>query len=170
MKTMDRGYTQEFAATAPLRHDTRRTWWVMAVVAILGLGLGLVVGRLTAASGDESAYLVDGGQLSDRQEQMLDVLDAAVLGWRAGDANAVLATFTPTGILTWDARQYRVDDGTLPTFVEGGDWSTLRMFEPVLVDGNRLNFNYAHGDIHYLGAVEFTATGEVLATHQWIDL
>ena len=51
---------------------------------------------MTAPS-DESAYLAGGGALSDRQEQMLDVLDEAERGWRAGDGEAVAATFVPTG-------------------------------------------------------------------------
>lgn len=170
MKTLERSITYEGTGTTPMRDTPRLTWWVVAVVAILTLGVGLVVGRLTAPSEDEPAYLAGGGQLGDRQEQMLDVLDEAVLGWRSGDAAAVLATFTPTGTVTWGGTEYRVDDGTLATFVNGGDWSSLTVREPVLVDGNRLVFAYMHGDTHYLGSVEYTGTGEVLATHQSIDL
>jgi hypothetical protein len=175
MKTMDRTHTKEFtptapsAATAPLRHDARRAWWLVAIVAVLALGIGLAVGWLVAPSGDEPAYLADGGKLSARQEQMVDLTNEAVKGWRSGDADAVLATFTPSAILTWGAQQFRADDGTFASFVSRG-WASLEVLEPMLVDGNRVTFFYTHGSGRYLGAMEFTTTGEVLATEQWIDM
>ena len=72
--------------------------------------------------------------------------------------------------MTWGDRTYRVDDGTLAAFVSGGDWSTLTVLEPVLVDGNTVTFHYEVTGIHYLGSVVFTGTGDVLAVHQGIDL
>jgi hypothetical protein len=135
MKTIERDTTYEVTENAPVRPRTHRTWWLLAAVAVLALGAGVVIGRATAPS-DESAYLAGGGALSDRQEQMLDVLDEAEQGWRAGDGDAVTATFVPTGTMTWGDRSYRVDDGTLAAFVTGGDWSTLTILEPVLVDGS----------------------------------
>jgi hypothetical protein len=169
MKTIERNTTYELTEKAPVRAATRRTWWLLAAVAVLALAAGLFVGRWTAPS-DEPAYLAGGGALSDRQEQMLDVLDEAVLGWRAGDPEAVAATFVPTGYATYAGQSYRIDDGTLATFVTGGDWSSLTVLEPVLVDGNTLTFYYEISGVHYLGSVEFTGTGDVLAVHQGIDL
>lgn len=51
-----------------------------------------------------------------------------------------------------------------------GDWSSLTVLEPVLVNGNSLTFYYEISGMHYLGSVEFTGTGDVLAVHQGIGL
>lgn len=162
---MERTTTNEVTEKAPVRAATRRTWWLLAAVAVLALAAGLVIGRATAPS-DEPAYLAGGGALSDRQEQMLDVLDEVELAWRAGDAEAVAAAFVPTGSATFGDVTYRIDDGTLATYVTGGDWSSLTVLEPVLVDGNTVTFHYTVNGTHYLGSVEFTGTGDVLAVHQ----
>ena len=168
MKTMERNTTNEVTEKAPVRAATRRTWWLVAA-AVVALAAGLVIGRATAPS-DASAYLAGGGALSDRQEQMLDVLDEVELAWRAGDAEAVSAAFVPTGSATDGNASYRIDDGTLATYVTGGDWSSLTVLEPVLVDGNNVTFYYTVNGTSYLGSVVFTGTGDVLAVHHKIDL
>lgn len=169
MQTMERNITHESTEKGPVPAATHRWWWLLAAVAVLALAAGLVVGRSTAPS-DESAYLAGGGALSDRQEQMLDVLDDIGAAWRAGDPGAVAAVFVPTGYATYAGRSYRIDDGSLASFVTGGDWSSLTALDPMLVDGNTVTFYYEISGVHYLGAVQFTGTGDVLAIHQSIDL
>lgn len=169
MKTMERTTTNEVTEKAPARAATRRTWWLLAAVAVLALAAGLVIGRATAPS-DEPAYLAGGGALSDRQEQMVDVLDEVEQAWRAGDAEALSAAFVPTGSATDGNASYRIDDGALATYVTGGDWSSLTVLEPVLVDGNTVTFYYTVNGTPYLGSVVFTGTGDVLAVHHKIDL
>ena len=169
MKTMERTTTNGLTEKGPMHEATRRTWWRLAAVAVLALAAGLVVGRWTAPS-DEPAYLAGGGALSDRQEQMVDVVDEIEQAWRSGDAEAVSAAFVPAGYATYGGETYRIDDGTLATYVTGGDWSSLTVLEPVLVDGNTVTFSYTVNGTHYLGSVEFTETGDVLAVHHKIAL
>jgi hypothetical protein len=169
MKTMERTTTNEANERVPMPKAARRSWWLFAAVAVLALAAGLVVGRLTAPS-DESAYLAGGGALSDRQEQMVDVLDEIELAWRVGDPEAVAAAFVPTGSATYGDVTYRIDDGTLASYVSGSDWSSLTVLEPMLVDGNTVTFYYTIDGTHYLGSVEFTGTGDVLAVHHQIAL
>jgi hypothetical protein len=165
MTTMlERDTTQESTAG-----DTRRGGrWVLAIVLAAGLALavGLVVGRWTAPADEPTAVVVGGAALTDRQTQMSDALDDTVAGWRAGDGAAVAALFTPSGVLQLGTARYRVDDGSLATYVEGHDWSSLTAERPVLIDGNTLVFVYRILGERYLGTMEFTPTGEVLIVRQ----
>ncbi len=173
MNTMERTLEREFEARRP-QSAARRAWpmvalVVLAVLALFGAGM---VGRWTAPDDEPAAVVAGGGGLTDRQEQMVDMMSAYAAAWRANDSAALTAMFTPEGV--FDASSvsmgtHRIDDGTLATFAEGGNWSSLVLDEPMFVDGDRLVFSYQLIGVGYLGVMRFTSTGDLqLVTHEVI--
>lgn len=138
-------------------------WTVVAVVA--ALLLGLLAGYVLYDSDETSvpaAMAVDGDELTDRQEEMLELLDDYSAAWRAGDGEAAEAMFTSNGVLTY-GKDYLASDGGLAAFIDAIPTPRLEMLEPVLLSGSTM---ISFHELTPEGAtrqnlMEFTATGEV---------
>jgi hypothetical protein len=59
---------------------------------------------------------------------------------------------------------YRADDGSLANHIEAGSWSSLEVYEPMLVRGNEVFTFHRYGGVDHSETFTFTSTGEVLVT------
>lgn len=164
MKTMQRSVERELSA--PPSTSVRRPWWIVAVVAVVALLAGLVIGRWTAPSEGTPEVVVPGGtELTDRQQQMIDASERYLVAYQTNDADAIVAAFTPQGekYVVGDGT-YRVDDGTLRAFVETNDYTGMEIVEPMTVHENDVAVVVAFGGFEFLNVLVFTESGEVLIT------
>lgn len=162
MKTLER--PREAAVTATAAPHPSRRWIAMAVVAALALAIGGVAGWMIRGDDNPALVLAGDGSLTARQEQMLDVVREGELAWRAGDADAVLALCTPDATVEVLGTVYRADDGTLAALIENGDWASLDVLEPVLVNGNEMFTFHRWGGVDRSETFVFTSSGELLIT------
>ena len=75
-------------------------------------------------------------ELTDRQEQMVRLLDDYVAAWQRGDGAAAEAMFTENGQLVIFGTVYRATDGAIADVVEATPATSLVVPEPVLVNGH----------------------------------
>lgn len=136
---------------------------LVAAMVALGMAAGLFVGFLLWGTGGDSTdpIVAGGGELTARQEQMVDMIDDYLAAWKAGDGEAAVALFTADGTMTWGRYDYRVVDGTLASLVERMPTPSLELLEPFIVEGNTV-FSYQR----LLGSTaedifEFTSTGDL---------
>lgn len=166
MTTLERPQEETRApiTEAPVQRPSRLP--LTAILAVLALALGGIVGWIVRGdgAGEPDILLAGDGDISARQEQMLDVVRDRAQAWKDGDVDAVLAGFTPTGTFEAFGNVYRVDDGSLAAYVETGTWTSLEVQEPVLVRGNELFTFHRYGGGNYSELFTFTETGELLIT------
>lgn len=137
---------------------------LVAMMVVLGMAAGLFVGFLLWGNdGDGTDPIVaGGGELTARQEQMVEVYDDYIEAWRNGDGAAAAALFTPDGRIEFWGTEYRIDDGTLESYVDRMRAPVPRTLEPLVIEGETIL------GFHTLGAstrednMQFTRTGEVL--------
>lgn len=140
------------------------SWLVLVVSVVLAIVAGGFAGWFLAGSADDaSAYVAGGGELTTRQEQMVELIAESGDAWLTGDAEALKEMFAPNG--TWTAFDvtYRMDDGSLQAYIDSTSFPGLELYEPILVRGNQavMFHNYSnYGDI--ADVFEFTPEGEVL--------
>jgi len=135
---------------------------------ILGLLVALVVGGLggwlaRGATDDASAYVAGGGALTERQEQMVDLIQDSGEAWATGDAQALEGMFADDGTFTVFDVTYRMDDGSLQAYMDETSFPGLKLYGPIVVRGNQavMFHNYAtFGDI--ADVFEFTPEGELM--------
>lgn len=162
MTTLERPRERIETTHAASPQRSSRTGLILAIVAALALALGGLAGWMIRGGDDPGVVLAGEGELTARQEQMFDMVRESELAWQRGDADAVTALFTPTGVFEALGTTYRVDDGSLATFVDNGEWASLDVFEPMLVNGNELfSFHRYRGQV-YSDTVTFTTTGDLL--------
>jgi hypothetical protein len=159
MQTMDRP-----VAEAGPPATTRRPWWRLAIAVALALVLGVVGGwSLARVTDDEpTAVVAGGGSLTDRQKQIVEVLDDYVAAWRSDDAEAVMAFFAPGGTFSVRGEEYRMDDGSMAAFLESASWSTLTGSDPVLMAGDEAALHTTWESQSWFNVIEFSASGDVL--------
>lgn len=160
------------------RHDELRTpmapapagrsprYLVMAVVAVLALLVGGVAGWMLNDDGTTTPGIVlaGEGELSARQEQMLDVVRDAEVAWQRNDVDAILALYAPSATFEAFDTVYRVADGSFESYIESGSWGSLEVDEPMLVRGDDVLTFHRFGGRLYSEAFSFTPTGELLIT------
>lgn len=139
---------------------------VIAIVAVLALALGGVAGWMLNGGEDTTAGIVlaGDGELSARQEQMLELVRDNEQAWQSNDFDAILALYAPDGTFEAFDTVYRVDDGSFESFLESGQWSSLEVYEPMLVRGNEVLTFHRFGGQPYSESISFTPTGELLIT------
>jgi len=153
---------------------SHRPWRAVAVVAVVALALGFVGGWLANRDSDSGssdsgveqprAVLVGGGALTDRQQQMVGVLDQYMEAWRNGDGQTVASFHTPNGEFviasTDETTVYSVADGSLANYISRGQWTGKVLLTPMLVDGDHVTLFYS-----FMGrraaVVDFTSSGDV---------
>lgn len=159
MQTM----TRPVETTPPvITHRRSYVWPIVVVVALL---LGLVGGWFIKAAmeDDPTTVVVGGGGLTARQEEMVDVAEEYLLAWQEGETADALALMTATAVMKTDADDpLRVDDGSLEAAIDGSAWTTLDLFDPMLIDGNTITQVGVYGGVRFTNVLEFTATGDVL--------
>ena len=149
--------------------EPSRQGWNSALVAtgvVLALAAGFLIGFLLwGTDGDSTDPIVaGGGELTARQEQMVEVYDDYVAAWKSGDSDAITALFTPNGTFEIFGTTYRVEDGTLASYVERMPVPTIEMLQPLLVHRDTILDFHRLGGSNREDVVQFTRTGEVLIT------
>ena len=159
---------------------------MIALVAVVGLLLGVVVGFSTGRGSDDTAadtadvadtvpttvmtpvgntraFVAGGGDLTQRQLQMLDVVDDYAAALRANDVDAVIGLYHEVGAMSLFG-DVRVDNGTLAAHLrEFPDvYSDFDPIEPMMIDTHRVVFfDKSFG----LNMIEFSSSGPVQITY-----
>jgi hypothetical protein len=162
MKTLDRPDERVRTTPTVAPRSSTRTGMILALVVVLALALGGAIGWMIRGDGDGDIVLAGEGELTARQGQMLDAVRDLEQLWQDGDTDGILEMFTPNGTFEAFDTVYRVDDGTLAGFVDGGDWSSLDVFEPILVHGNEVLTFHRFGGQIYTESLTFTAGDDLL--------
>lgn len=119
------------------------------------------------ATTEPQAYVVPGGEaLTDRQAEMVALLDEYLAAFQANDGEKAASFVTPEGYLEYpemDGAVFRVSDGAFQARVSTlAAYSTLVAFAPVTVSGDRIIVSgVADPSIRWLSVIRFTADGPV---------
>ena len=133
------------------------------LVAVVALLLGVLGGWLLRGSdSDPDAVVAGGGDLSERQEEMLDMFADYTEAVLANDGAAVVDMFVPYGTWSGDVGEpLYVEDGSLEEFVNSFSFTAPLFLAPILVDGERLLYVHDYTGASYYDVVTFTATGDL---------
>jgi hypothetical protein len=123
----------------------------------------------------EPEYIVPGGAaLSERQRDMVSMVEEYLAAWQATDGEGVASFMTAYGYIEYphDDTIYRVSDGTLQERVTNGPYDTLQTVAPMTVYDNWI---VASGRIdsmslNWLSVVRFTPSGDVKIMSETIFL
>lgn len=152
----------------PTRNRGSLTIVVVAVVALLLGGLGGWFVR--GSSDDPDAVVAGGSELTQRQEDMLEMFYDYTDAMLANDGAAAVALFVPTGTWSGDFGDRSVEDGSIEAFVDTFNFQPPMFSAPILVDGDRLHYVHEYMDGSYYDAVTFTSTGDLkIINHRWLD-
>lgn len=145
---------------------SRSTLLVVVVVGVVALALGGLGAWLMGASDDSSDDVTEvvTGEVTDRQQEMLLIIDELDAALQAGTADAALVDrlFVPQGVYVINEDlEYRADDGSLAEFFERGSDRSAALYAPALVVDDMVVKlgNYGGG---YSQTFKFTSSGEVL--------
>lgn len=162
MTTLERPHETIHTSTATTSRS-QRSWMIVAVIAVLALVLGGVLGYVVRGGDTNADIVIAGGdQMTDRQEQMIEFLDAYEAAWQANDAAQVTASFVPTGTFGALDSELRVDDGSLADYVENTSFSSLDVLRPALVRDNEMVTFHQFGGRTYVEVLTFTPSGDLL--------
>lgn len=111
--------------------------------------------------------VVGGGSLTERQQEMVDLVTGPYMdAWTRADGNAVAAFYTPDSVI-FDIEGGEVlspADGRLQAFA--AEWKGIAAEPGVLVHGDRVLFVVSLAGIDVGNVLEFTPTGELLIESQ----
>ena len=139
---------------------------VAVLIAVGALLVGVLAGWVLWGSDDASdgaeVVVVGGGELTDRQEEMLRVVDEAHGAIIEGDGDALAALFVPQGLLRDPnhGMELRVDDGSLAGQINAGPAPSYQVDEPVVVLGDMVISTGSWGD-DFVHVFLFTPGGDV---------
>ncbi|MDJ0769854.1 MAG: hypothetical protein QNJ12_13725 [Ilumatobacter sp.] len=141
---------------------------LIVLIAVVALVLGGLAGWMLRGddSGSDDVVVVNGAELTERQEEMLRVGDEYFAAERDGDGNKMISLFVeqghvtaPTGSLV--KTEFRVDDGSLEAMVSRATNVGLETYEPVLVfDHTIIYASSRHGG--EVDVMKFTPGDDVL--------
>jgi hypothetical protein len=139
---------------------------IAAVIAVAALLVGFLAGWVLWGPADASdgadVVVVGGGELTDRQEEMLRVADEAHGAIIEGDGDALAALFVPQGYLRDPGHnmELRVDDGSLASQINAGPAPSYQVDEPIVVHGDMVISTGSWGD-DVVHVFLFTPGGDV---------
>lgn len=145
---------------------------VLVVVAALLFGVGFAVGWSVRSTDEASTIsyvfggaVVAGDELTDREQEMVEVTEQYVAAFVAQDGDAVASFMVPDGYLampTLGNRVVRASDGSLQEWVEGLGRIPNELRDPIAVDGNQVVLAGRLEDAFgWMIVLEFTDSGEV---------
>ncbi len=145
--------------------------------AALILLLALVVPTVGCDSGNDASadeVTVNGAEITDRQRDMLDIVDGYVAAWSATDGDAVASFMTPDAYIEYPERDevFLVSDGTLQERVSNGPYATLHAHAPAVVYDDRvvLMGRIDALDLDWLSVIRFTTSDPPLIVSETIFL
>ncbi|MDY7103812.1 MAG: hypothetical protein S0880_21725 [Actinomycetota bacterium] len=178
MKTFDRDVRDVPTATMTTEAPTatrRRHGLVLGLVAVLALVLGVAGGWLLLGSSDDdpSAIRMGSGDLTARQEQLVDVAEAYNAAWHTGDPADVLA-LAPNG--RFEIHQggsagtvvFTAADGTLANYVEsGGTWDEMSAPGQMIVADDLVVSPFVFDGVERVSVFHFTSGDDpVILLHE----
>jgi hypothetical protein len=144
---------------APPRRNRVLVVLITVVAVVLAAFIGWTIG---GSESEPDVYVIGGGELTERQEEMVRVADEFDAALRDGDGEALLALFVPQGVLSVPGEPaYRADNGTLAEFMENRTRESLVSFPPTLVMGDSV-LRYGSYDGEHATLTRFTPSGDVL--------
>ncbi|MBK9178713.1 MAG: hypothetical protein IPM45_03900 [Acidimicrobiales bacterium] len=154
------------------RSRQSRRWVLTAVIAVALLIAGVAAGWVLRGSDEAASPLyygrvgtqAIGGELTERQAEMVDVAAQYVEAWMAEDGEAVASFMTADGYLDMPelGRVERVDDGSLQEWVSTFGEIPNELNDPMVVSGNQvalIGHLESFGD--WVIVLEFTDSGPV---------
>ncbi len=159
--------TQQQRPTVVGAPSTTRGRGLMIGLVVIGLLIGLLGGWLLFGSNDVVA--VDGSALTDRQAEMVAMIDDNFAAWQDNDVDEVLSYHTDTATFVALGSEYPVADGSLATYVRAFYGAPeMEPVEPmVVVDGNTVVSFHTYRGMTLMNVFDFTSSGEVLiARHE----
>jgi hypothetical protein len=165
-------------ARADLDHPRatgRRLGIVFLLVAalVVGLATGLLVSA-TLDDGSAPEYVTPGGgQLTDRQALMLDVVEQYADAWHSTDGDGVASFMTQDAYVEYPEQgmRFEVADGSLQARVTNGPYASMVEYEPLMVFDDRVVLTGQVGpSIRWLSILRFTTTGDVKIVSERIYL
>jgi hypothetical protein len=165
-------HQREAKGTTSAAPRSRRSF-VVVIVAVLALLVGgfagYMIGDANGSDTSDRIVLAGEGELTARQEQMVDFLDDYMQAWRENDSDAVVAMYTEYGTFRPLGEVYAVDDDSFVDWVERHDFAGLENSDPVLVNGNTvLSFHTVLGGT-YSNVLDFANTGDLLLVSHTIN-
>jgi hypothetical protein len=139
----------------------------MIGMVVIGLLAGLLGGWLLFGSDD--VVTVDGSALTDRQAEMVAMIDGNFAAWQDNNVDEVLSYHTDTATFVALGAEYPVADGSLAAYVRAFYGAPgMESVEPmVVVDGNTVVSFHTIGGMTLVNVFDFTSSGEVLiARHE----
>lgn len=146
-------------------------WVLTAVIAVALLIVGIAAGWVLRGSDeaappvytDAGAVEVIGGELTERQEEMVDVAARYVEAWMAQDGEAVASFMTADGYVDMPelGRVERVDDGSLQEWVPRYGQIPNELRDPMVVSGDQIAMVGRWGSSDWVIILEFTDSGPV---------
>lgn len=146
-----------------------------SITVILLLALVLpTIGCDSSNDVSPDAVTVNGTEITDRQRDMLDIVDEYVAAWSATDGDAVASFMSPDAYVEYPERNevFLVSDGTLQERVANGPYATLQAHAPALVYGDRvvLMGRIDALDLDWLSVIRFTASDPPLIVSETLFL
>lgn len=156
---------------------TNHRWLTAAVVGVVALVMGVAGGALFSSGsvGDEpGVVVVSGGEPTDRQAEMVAIVDDYIAGWQATDGDRVASYMTDDGYVEYigSLGTYRVADGSLQERISNGPYNTLMRLGPKVVYDDRIVIfgDFQNSSVNWLSIVQFTRSGDVLITSEVINV
>lgn len=121
--------------TADSRHggSSRRPWWVLALIAVASLVVGAALGYVVGSDGDDTAdpVTLDGVAVTERQDEMLALVEGYTDAWNVLDVDASTEFMTPQATLHQPLAglEYSVRDGSYQEMM-----GNLNLTEALIVD------------------------------------
>ena len=169
MMTLETKERPDSPTTKPTKTGDRRSL-ILVFVAVIALGLGMFGGWMIWGSTDnpDGVVVVGGGELTQRQEEMVDMLDEYGVAYLGNDGAAVVEMYAENGTLSGLGNPVlHANDGTLEEFVNEFSFPDGPFDpEPVVVHENTVRFAHEYAGRTYFDIVTFTSMGELhIASH-----
>ena len=127
-------------ADSKVEESPTRPWWVVALIAVAALLVGAAFGYVLGNDGGDTADPItpDGAALTERQEEMVALVDGYTEAWEVYDVDASIEYMTPQASLYYpvEGLEFTVRDGSYQRYMSGLNG------EPLVVDVPR----YVVGD------------------------
>lgn len=161
-----------------MTRTTKHHLTMLALISALSLSSSILVAcgddagssttapQATPATTTETEYVVPGGAaLSERQREMVIMVESYIAAWQATDGDGVASFMTTDGYIQYRDENtiYSVSDGTLQERVTNGPYGTLRTIAPMTVydDWIVLSGTIDSMSLNWLSVVRFTSNGDV---------
>jgi hypothetical protein len=144
-----------------------RPWLTFAEIAVLALILRAAGAWFTAERIDDgpSVLRAGGDGLTNRQDQMVEVVQDYISGWQATDGDLVASFVTDDGFVEYPAQGwlFNAADGTLQDHITNGPYETLRTLDPMLVHDDRIVLTGVIDSmsVNWISVVRFTTAGDL---------